>query len=87
MLELIHPYSLKAFIANNTGTESRPIYGDIYESLPDLLQDHPNCEEYMIGFGLIDVRTGMLAKGTADWYDTPLEAFDAVQNLLEKNLD
>ncbi len=49
------------------------IYGDIYTSLEDCRNDHPN-DEALVGFGVVDEDSGYLVDESDDFYPTEAEA-------------
>lgn len=59
---------IKLFANNQDG-----YYGDIYESMDELLFEHEDCE-VMYGYGIIDINTGYCPSEAYDWYDTIEEA-------------
>lgn len=60
--------------------EDHGIYGDIYNSEEEVLQDHPGAT-VIKGFGILDEETGYIADDTEDFYFTEAEAQKHMENL------
>lgn len=60
--------------------EDCPYIEDIYDSLEDARQAHPG-QQIMVGYGIVDEKTGFLLENTKDWYDTYEEVQTAFAEL------
>jgi hypothetical protein len=60
--------------------EENGIYGDIYNTVEEVLADHPGAT-VLTGFGILDEETGFLVDDTEDFYATEEEAREHMENL------
>lgn len=60
--------------------EDNGIYGDIYSTVEEVLEEHPGAT-VLQGYGILDTETGFVVDESEDFYATEAEALEDMKEL------
>lgn len=60
--------------------EDNGIYGDIYSTVEEVLEEHPGAT-VLQGYGILDEETGFVVDESEDFYATEAEALEDMEEL------
>lgn len=61
--------------------EDNGIYGDIYNTVEEVLEEHPGAV-VLHGYGILDTETGFVVDESEDFYATEAEALEDMKKFL-----